>query len=103
MPAPHSQVWGAILEGARRSGQMRRAVIGAAVWLCCAMLTATQAQAPTVPVVIAVDHGANSAAQQARHYVILVSLDGFRYDYAAKFGAPNLEHLPRKEQARPRE
>lgn len=25
--------------------------------------------------------------------MILVSLDGFRYDYAAKFGAPNLEHL----------
>ena len=23
----------------------------------------------------------NTAAQQAKHYVILVSLDGFRYDY----------------------
>jgi len=57
------------------------------------MLMATQAQAPAVPSVIAVDHGANTAAQQAKHYVILVSLDGFRYDYAAKFGAPNLERL----------
>ncbi|MGA8872006.1 MAG: ectonucleotide pyrophosphatase/phosphodiesterase [Candidatus Acidiferrales bacterium] len=72
---------------------MRRAVIGAAVWLCCAMLAATQAPAPTVPVVIAVEHGANAAAQRAKHYVVLVSLDGFRYDYAAKFGAPNLERL----------
>ena len=57
------------------------------------MLAATQAPAPTVPVVIAVEHGANAAAQRAKHYVVLVSLDGFRYDYAAKFGAPNLERL----------
>ena len=32
----------------------------------------------------------NAAAQQAKHYVILVSLDGFRYDYAQKYGAKNL-------------
>ena len=64
-----------------------------AAWVCCAMLAATQAQAPAVPAVIAVDHGANAAAQEAKHYVVLVSLDGFRYDYAAKFGAPNLERL----------
>ena len=32
----------------------------------------------------------NARAQQAKHYVILVSLDGFRYDYAAKYGAKNL-------------
>ncbi len=32
----------------------------------------------------------NSAAQQDKPYVVLVSLDGFRYDYARKFGAPNL-------------
>src|SRR5580692_5416748 len=30
------------------------------------------------------------AAQQAKHYVVLVSLDGFRYDYATKYGAKNL-------------
>jgi predicted AlkP superfamily pyrophosphatase or phosphodiesterase len=36
------------------------------------------------------EHGANTAAQQKRHYVILVSLDGFRYDYAEKYHAENL-------------
>jgi predicted AlkP superfamily pyrophosphatase or phosphodiesterase len=61
--------------------------------ICCAALVATQAQAPAVPAVTAVDHGANAAAQRAKHYVILVSLDGFRYDYAAKFGAPSLGRL----------
>jgi predicted AlkP superfamily pyrophosphatase or phosphodiesterase len=34
--------------------------------------------------VITVDHGPNAAAQQAKPYVVLVSLDGFRYDYARK-------------------
>jgi predicted AlkP superfamily pyrophosphatase or phosphodiesterase len=52
-----------------------------------------QAQAPALPPIMAVDHGPNAAAQRAKHYVVLVSLDGFRYDYAAKFGAPNLERL----------
>jgi alkaline phosphatase D len=33
---------------------------------------------------------ANSAAAQASHYVLLVSLDGFRWDYARKYGAPHL-------------
>ncbi len=67
-------------------------IIGAAC-VCCGILAATQAQAPAPPAVIAVDHGANAAAQQSKHYVIVVSLDGFRYDYAAKFGAPNLQRL----------
>jgi predicted AlkP superfamily pyrophosphatase or phosphodiesterase len=40
--------------------------------------------------VIAVDHGPNSPAQQAKPYVVLVSLDGFRYDYAGKYGAKHL-------------
>jgi predicted AlkP superfamily pyrophosphatase or phosphodiesterase len=40
--------------------------------------------------VITVDHGPNDAAQQTKPYVILVSLDGFRYDYGQKYGAKNL-------------
>jgi len=33
---------------------------------------------------------AESEAQQSKHYVVLVSLDGFRYDYAKKYGAKHL-------------
>ena len=44
---------------------------------------------PGVPV-LRVDHGPNALVQQRKHYVILVSLDGFRYDYAKKYGAKNL-------------
>src|ERR1700685_4185722 len=39
------------------------------------------------------DHGPNSAEQQAKPYVILVSLDGFRYDYPRKYSAPNIVAL----------
>jgi predicted AlkP superfamily pyrophosphatase or phosphodiesterase len=40
--------------------------------------------------VIHVDNGPNSAAAQAQHYVVLVSLDGFRWDYAKRDGATHL-------------
>lgn len=32
----------------------------------------------------------NAAAAQRSHYVVMVSLDGFRYDYPRLYGAPNL-------------
>jgi predicted AlkP superfamily pyrophosphatase or phosphodiesterase len=40
--------------------------------------------------VITADHGPNAAAQQSKPYVVMVSLDGFRYDYARKDGAKHL-------------
>jgi alkaline phosphatase D len=46
------------------------------------------AQAPAAA--IEVPNPPNAAAQQSKPYVILVSLDGFRYDYARKYGAKNL-------------
>ena len=52
-----------------------------------------QAAAPVLAAPIVVDHGPNSAEQQAKHYVILVSLDGFRYGYARKYDAHNLQAL----------
>ena len=47
--------------------------------------------APNAPLpVIHVDNGPNSAAAQAQHYVVLVSLDGFRWDYPKRDGATHL-------------
>lgn len=54
------------------------------------ILCASSAYAQQIAPVIAVDNPPNTAAQQAKHYVILVSLDGFRYDYPAKYGAPHI-------------
>ncbi|MGA2419996.1 MAG: ectonucleotide pyrophosphatase/phosphodiesterase [Candidatus Acidiferrum sp.] len=55
-----------------------------------AALGATHAQTPQI---LTSEHGANSVAAQKRHYVVLVSLDGFRYDYAKKYDAKNLQAL----------
>jgi predicted AlkP superfamily pyrophosphatase or phosphodiesterase len=63
-------------------------------------LVAQQAQPiaggnPALPLVH-LDNGQNSAAAQKAHYVVLVSLDGFRWDYAKHFGAVNLLALGRR-------
>jgi alkaline phosphatase D len=39
------------------------------------------------------DNTPNAPGQQAKHYVVLVSLDGFRFDYIDKYGAPSLQRL----------
>jgi predicted AlkP superfamily pyrophosphatase or phosphodiesterase len=54
--------------------------------LALAIASYGQAIAP----VITVDHGPNAPQQIAKPYVILVSLDGFRYDYARKYHADHL-------------
>jgi predicted AlkP superfamily pyrophosphatase or phosphodiesterase len=64
----------------------RRAALAAILALCS--LAAVHAQQITP--VIAVDHGPESAQQQQKHYVVMVSLDGFRYDYAKKYGARHI-------------
>lgn len=48
-----------------------------------------QKLSPALPLVH-VDNGPNSAAAQKAHYVVLVSLDGFRWDYARRDGARHL-------------
>ncbi len=50
---------------------------------------ATPATGASLPV-IHIDNGPNSAAALKAHYVVLVSLDGFRWDYARRDNAKNL-------------
>ena len=45
---------------------------------------------------IVVNHEPNTAEQQQKHYVVMVSLDGFRYDYAKKYGAKHILEIARK-------
>src|ERR1700744_1546281 len=47
---------------------------------------------PKAPV-IEVPNADNRADQLAEHYVVLVSIDGFRYDYAKLYGATHLEAI----------
>jgi len=65
---------------------------GARVWSVLLLLVLATAicAAQSASPVIEVPNAPNAAAQQAKHYVVLVSLDGFRYDYATKYGPKNL-------------
>ena len=62
--------------------------------LSAVLFPAAFAQDPTP--VITVPNPPNAPAQQAKRYVVLVSLDGFRYDYPIKYGAPHLLKLAKK-------
>jgi predicted AlkP superfamily pyrophosphatase or phosphodiesterase len=54
------------------------------------ILTAFACHAQSIAPVIEVPNPPNAAAQQSKPYVVLVSLDGFRYDYAQRYGAKRL-------------
>ena len=49
-----------------------------------------QVAAPAAAQVVTADHGPNAAEQRAKPYVVLVSMDGFRYDYPKRYGAKHL-------------
>jgi len=72
----------------------RRAALAGLFFALCLVfgpvaIAGQDAATPVVPV-IHVDNGPNSAAAQNAHYVVLVSLDGFRWDYAKRDGATHL-------------
>jgi len=59
-------------------------------------LATTACAAQSIAPVIEVPNPPNAAAQQSKPYIILVSLDGFRYDYTQKYGAKNLLAMARR-------
>ncbi len=69
----------------------------AAALLAASFAVAQEAQPGKTPADVApVKHepnGLNSKKAQKAHYVVMVSLDGFRWDYAAKWGAPHLQEM----------
>jgi alkaline phosphatase D len=74
----------------------RRSACAALIPFLGLALAFAQAAATSSPLpVIHVDNGPNSAAAERAHYVVLVSLDGFRWDYAARDHATHLLALGR--------
>src|SRR5271156_3131573 len=55
--------------------------------------TASQTTSTGLAAPITVERGPNTPEQQAKPYVILVSLDGFRYDYPRIYHSPNLDAM----------
>jgi alkaline phosphatase D len=66
-------------------------------WLGAASTAAAQARGlkPALPVA-QVDNGPNSPKAQTSHYVVIVSLDGFRWDYAKRENATHLLALAKQ-------
>jgi alkaline phosphatase D len=71
---------------------MRRQLV-LALSLVIASLPFAHAASHAKPSVIEVPNADNRAEQVAKHYVVLVSIDGFRYDYAKLYGATHLEAM----------
>ena len=69
--------------------------LGAWGQTAAASLQAGQAASAALPVVH-VENGPNSERARAQHYVVLVSLDGFRWDYAKRDGAKHLLGLAKQ-------
>jgi alkaline phosphatase D len=70
-------------------------VLGLVLAGCPVRVPGQPAAAPHLPV-IHVDNGPNSAVARKAHYVVLVSLDGFRWDYARRDHADHLLALGRQ-------
>jgi alkaline phosphatase D len=79
---------------------MSRVALALLVLTQCLGLVSQQTPVHDAPAlalpVIHVDNGPNSAAAQGQHYVVLVSLDGFRWDYAKRDGATHLLALGKR-------
>jgi predicted AlkP superfamily pyrophosphatase or phosphodiesterase len=77
---------------------MRRLLL--ALFLAAYVPLVHAASRPKAPV-IEVPNPDNHADQLAKHYVVLVSIDGFRYDYAKLYGAPHLDAIAKDGAAAP--
>jgi alkaline phosphatase D len=64
--------------------------------LIAVLLTAGICSGQDVISVIHVPNPPNLVAQQVKHYVVMVSLDGFRYDYPKEHGAPHLDVMAKE-------
>jgi predicted AlkP superfamily pyrophosphatase or phosphodiesterase len=64
-----------------------------ALLITATSLTVGHAAAHPKPQVIEVANGDNRVEQLEKHFVVLVSIDGFRFDYAKVYGAPHLNAI----------
>ena len=74
------------------ASSFRPASKGAGITLCLLSLLLLLAGAP-IGVFGDTPHPENSPAQADKQYVLLISIDGYRYDYSEKYGAANLTAL----------
>jgi alkaline phosphatase D len=79
----------------RTRGRFAVAAALLVLWLAAPQLFAQLALNPALPLTH-VNNGPNSAWAESRHYVVLVSLDGFGWDYAKRDNAAHLLALAKQ-------
>jgi Type I phosphodiesterase / nucleotide pyrophosphatase len=66
-------------------------------FLCILEFSYSASAAPSdIAPVVTTAHRPNATSERAKRYLVLVSLDGFRFDYAQKYGAPYLIGLGKR-------
>lgn len=75
---------------------LRRIALLLALAASLAPWSFVRAQDQDLTPVITIDNGPNSPTQLNKHYVVLVSLDGFRYDYPKLYDARHLLAIGRR-------
>jgi len=66
------------------------------LFLFCILEFSYSAEHPNIAPVVTTSHGSNASSERTKPYLVLVSLDGFRFDYAQKYGAPYLTSLGKR-------
>src|ERR1700693_3388019 len=71
-------------------------IAAALLFLFCILEFSYSAEHLNIAPVVTTAHGPNAISERTKRYLVLVSLDGFRFDYAQKYGAPNLVGLGKR-------
>ncbi|MCC2590673.1 ectonucleotide pyrophosphatase/phosphodiesterase [Chryseobacterium sp. MFBS3-17] len=71
---------------------MKKSIV---LFLCCVALSAFSQKPVTDTAQVIQPHRKNAPETHAKPYVILISADGFRHDYAEKYGAKNILNIGR--------
>lgn len=82
-------MWKTVIAKVKWLQHSRRLLLVGLLTFCLPLCSTAQNVAP----VITVERGPNTQAAEASPYVVLVSLDGFRYDYMEKYHAKHLQAL----------
>ena len=71
-------------------------VAAALLLFLCILEFSYSAARPDIGPVVTTPHGPNATSERTKRYLVLVSLDGFRFDYAQKYGASFLIGLGKR-------
>jgi len=76
--------------------KVSKRVAAVLLFLLCLPEFSYSAEHPNIAPVVTTPHGPNAISERTKRYLVLVSLDGFRFDYAQKYVAAHLIKLGKR-------